>query len=222
MRETGRLEGERARTSAEKKAKECKQRKPWCGENEEKQDKNDMCEEGEEGRESPHEERSGHDSCEGRYTDFGEGYERRADVPYNLDPKNFTGEFSLVRPEEDEDEEEEVQEVIEISSGDERDEISRPREEMRPPTNRPREGSFRWEDEFGTTPNHWFEQWISVIKHDWIIKAREFMEAGVAATPLDFYSEMELREIAKRKREILASGVGIKTAAERQDEQGTK
>ncbi|GBG64034.1 hypothetical protein CBR_g40281 [Chara braunii] len=138
MGEAGRSGGERAQASAEKKVEECKQREPWCEGSEEKQDRNDGCEEGEEGRESLHEERGGHDSREGRYMDFGEGYERRADVPYNLDPKNSMGEFSPVRTGEGEDEEEEVQEVIEISSGDERDEISRPREERRPPTNRPR------------------------------------------------------------------------------------
>ncbi|GBG66556.1 hypothetical protein CBR_g64826 [Chara braunii] len=115
-----------------------------------------------------------------------------------------------------------VLEVIKISSGDERDEISRPREEKRPPVNQQREGSSGWEDEFGPTPSHWFEQWISVVKHGWIIKVRQLVEVGVAATPLDFYSEMELREIAQRKREILASGLGVKKSVERQDGQGAK
>ncbi|GBG60346.1 hypothetical protein CBR_g4302 [Chara braunii] len=132
------------------------------------------------------------------YTDFGEEYERRADIPYNLNPENFTDEFSPAQGEEDEDEDEKVQEVIEVSSGDETDKISRPGEEGRPSTSRLQEGSFRWEDEFRPTHSHWFEQWVSVIKHDCIIKARELMEAGVAATPLDFYNEKELQEIAKR------------------------
>ncbi|GBG69871.1 hypothetical protein CBR_g4698 [Chara braunii] len=160
--------------------------------------------------------------CEGGNTDFGEGYENRMDIPHNLNPKNFTGEFSPVRGEKDEDKEEEVQEVIEINSGDETNEISRPREEGRPTASRLQEGPFRWEHEFGPTPSHWFEQWISVIKRDWIIKVRELMEAGVAATPLDFYNERELREIAKRKREIPTSDLGVKASAGRQDEQGAK
>ncbi|GBG76174.1 hypothetical protein CBR_g21923 [Chara braunii] len=200
MGERGRSGGERAQTFVEEEAEGCKQHEQWYKEGEERQDMNNGGEEGEEEKETPHDERSGHDSCEGRYTDFGEGYERRADVPYNLNRKNFTGEFNPVQRKEDENKEEEVQEVIEISSDDERDEISRPKEERRPPTNQPRQGSFRWEDEFGSTPNHWFEQWISVIKHDWIIKAKELMEDGVAATPRDFYNERELREIARKKK----------------------
>ncbi|GBG69891.1 hypothetical protein CBR_g4719 [Chara braunii] len=220
--EGGRAAGEKTRASAEGRAKRCEQHEPWHGENEGRQDICDGCEDGEERRKNPREEWSGNDSCEGRYPDFEEGYRRRTKIPYNLDPKNFMGEFSPIRAEEDVDEEEEVQEVIEISNDDEKDKISRPREERRPPANRPRGGSFRWEDEFGPTPSHWFEQWLSVIKHDWIIKVREFMEAGVAVTPLDFYNEKELQEIAKRKREILASGLGVKKPAERQDGQGTE
>ncbi|GBG81717.1 hypothetical protein CBR_g32709 [Chara braunii] len=184
-----------------------------------------VCDEREDGgerRESPHEERSGHDSCEGRYPDFEEGYGRRTEIPYNLDPKNFTGEFSPIRTEEEVDEEEEVQEVIEVSSGDEWDEISRPRKERWPPIREPREEACRWEDEFGPTPSHCFQQWLSVIKHDWLIKTRELAEAGAAATPLDFYSERKLQEIAKRKREIMASDLGVKKPAERQDGQDTE
>ncbi|GBG71111.1 hypothetical protein CBR_g8410 [Chara braunii] len=182
-----------------------------------------MCEKREDGegrRESPHEERSGHGSCEGRYPDFEEEYGRRTKIPYNLDPKNFTGGFSPIRTEEEVDEEEEVQEVKEISNGDERDEISRPREERRPSMHR--EEAFEWEDEFGLMPCHWFQQWLNVIKHDWTIKTRELAEARVAATPLDFYSEMELQEIAKRKREIMVSSLGVKKSVERQDGQGTE
>ncbi|GBG86126.1 hypothetical protein CBR_g41029 [Chara braunii] len=158
--ERGRAEGEKIRASAEGRAEKCEQHEPWHGENEGSQDMCDGCEDGKERRESPLGERSGHDSCDGRYPDFEEGYGRRKEIPYNLDPRNFMGEFSPVRTEENVDEEEEAQEVIEISSGDERDEISRPKEERRPPMHQPRERAFTWEDEFGPTPNHWFQQWL--------------------------------------------------------------
>ncbi|GBG74425.1 hypothetical protein CBR_g18837 [Chara braunii] len=148
--------GERVQASAEGRAERCEQHEPWHVENEGRQDMCDGREDGKERGEIPREEQSGHDSCEGRCPNFEEGYGRRTEIPYNLDPKNFTSEFSPVRSAEDEDEEEEVQEIIEISSGDERDEISKPREERRPPTNQPREGPSRWEDEFGPTPSHWF------------------------------------------------------------------
>ncbi|GBG92407.1 hypothetical protein CBR_g55342 [Chara braunii] len=211
--------GDKAQASDEEEAERCEQHESWHGESEGRQDMCDRREDGEERRENPHEERSGHDSCQGRYPDFEEGYERGTKIPYSYDPKNLTGGYSPIHTEEEEDEEEEVQEVIKISSGDERDEISRPREERRPLIHHPREEAFRWEDEFGSTPSHWFQQWLSVIKHEWIIKTRELAKAGVVATPLDFYNEMELREIARRRREIMASGLGVKEPAERQDEQ---
>ncbi|GBG81716.1 hypothetical protein CBR_g32708 [Chara braunii] len=197
---------------------DCKQHEQRYKEDEMRQGTNNGCEKGEEKTESLHNKRSAHYSCERGYTDVGEEYEKRVDIPYNLDPENLTGEFSPVRREEDEDEDEKVQEVIEISSGDETDEISRPREKGRPSRSRSQEGSFRWEDEFGPTPSHWFEQWVSVIRHGWVIKARELMEAGVTATLLDFYNKEELQEIARRKREILASGLGTKGSTERGDE----
>ncbi|GBG71838.1 hypothetical protein CBR_g10777 [Chara braunii] len=208
--------GDKAQASDEEEAERCKQRESWHGESEGRQNICDRREDGEERRESPHEERSGHDSCEGRYPDFEEGYEKGTKIPYSYDPKNLTGGYSPIQTEEKEDEEEEVQVVIEISSGDERDEISRSGVEMRPPIHQPSEEAFIWEDEFGPTPSHWFQQWLSVIKNEWIIKTRELAKAGVVATPLDFYSEMELQEIARRRREIMVSGLGVKESAERQ------
>ncbi|GBG69747.1 hypothetical protein CBR_g4578 [Chara braunii] len=178
--------GDKAQASDEEGAERCEQRESWHRESEGKQDICDRHKDGEERRESPHEERSGHDNCEGRYPDFEEGYGGRAKIPYSYDPKNLMGGYSPIQTEEDEDEEEEVQEVIEISSGDEKDEISKSREERWPPIHQARKGAFRWEDEFGPTPNHWFQQWLSVIKHEWIIKTRELVKAGMVATPLDF------------------------------------
>ncbi|GBG60173.1 hypothetical protein CBR_g3417 [Chara braunii] len=214
--------GDKAQVSNEEGAKMCEQRESWHGESEGRQDMRDEREDGEERRESPLDGQSGHDSCEGRYPDVEEGYGGRTKIPYNYDPKNLMGGHNPIQTEEDEDEEEEVQEVIEISSGDERDEILRPREERRPPIYQLREGTFRWEDGFGPTPSHCFQQWLSEIKHEWIIKARKLAKAGVVATPLDFYSKMELREIARRRREIMASGLGVKEPAEKQDGQGAE
>ncbi|GBG62016.1 hypothetical protein CBR_g28492 [Chara braunii] len=134
--------GERAQTSDEGGVEQCKQHEPWQGDSE---GGHGMCNEREDGkgrRESSCEERNGHDSCEGRYPDFEEGDGRRTEIPYKLDPKKLTGGFCPIRTEEEVNEEEEVQEVIEISSSDERDEISRPREERRPPVHQPREEAF--------------------------------------------------------------------------------
>ncbi|GBG59598.1 hypothetical protein CBR_g49863 [Chara braunii] len=92
---------ERAQASDEGGAARGEQHESWHGESE---GIHDMCggHEDKEGRtENPREERNGHDSCEGRYSDFEEGYERRAEIPYNLDPKNFTGEFSPILTEEE-------------------------------------------------------------------------------------------------------------------------
>ncbi|GBG64698.1 hypothetical protein CBR_g46241 [Chara braunii] len=155
---------------------------------------------------------SGHGSCE--------GYETRTKIPCTCDPQNLTGRYSPIQTEDEEDEEEDVQEIIEINSGDERDEISRPREEKRPPMLQARDEAFRWEDEFGPTPSHWFQLWTNVIKHEWIIKTRELAKAGVEATPLDFFSEAELQEIARKRREIETFDVGVRKPAEEQGRQG--
>ncbi|GBG88011.1 hypothetical protein CBR_g46382 [Chara braunii] len=124
--------------------------------------------------------------------------------------------YSPIQTEDEEGEEKDVREVIEISSGNERDEISRPREEGRPPMHQPGDGAFRWEDEFGPTPSHWFQQWTNVIRHEWIINARELARAGVEATPLDFFNEAELRKIVRMEREIETFGLGVRQSAEEQ------
>ncbi|GBG76167.1 hypothetical protein CBR_g21916 [Chara braunii] len=185
--------GNKAQASDGEGAERCEQCESCHGESEGRQDVCDRREDREERGEGPHEEWSGHDSCEGRYPSFEEGYGGRAGIPYSYDPKNLTDGYSPIQTKE----EEEVQEVIEISSGDEKDEISRPREERRPPIHQPREGAFRWEDEFGPTPKHWFQQWLSGIKHKWIIKARELAKAGMVATPLDFYSELFVWDLSR-------------------------
>ncbi|GBG78050.1 hypothetical protein CBR_g25986 [Chara braunii] len=206
--------GDKTQASDEGGANRGEQHESRHGESEGRQDMRNEHEEGEERRENPLEGRSGHDSCE--------GHETRIEIPYTYDPKNLTGEYSPIQTEEEEDEEEDVQEIIEISSGDERDEISRPREERRSPMHQPRDEVFRWEDEFGSTPSHWFQQWTNVIKHEWIIKTRELAKAGVVATPLDFFSEAELQEIAKKRREIETFGLGVRKHAEEQGGQGAE
>ncbi|GBG73925.1 hypothetical protein CBR_g17640 [Chara braunii] len=183
--------GDKVQVSNEEGANMGKRRETWHGESEGGQDMRDEHEEGEERRESPLEGRSGHDSCEGYWTG--------TEIPFTYDPKNLAGGYNPIQIEDEEDEEEDVQEVIKISSGDERDEISRPREEGRPPMHQLGNGAFRWENEFGPTPSHSFQQWTNVIRHEWIIKTRELAKAGVEATPLDFFSESELQEIAFRK-----------------------
>ncbi|GBG84347.1 hypothetical protein CBR_g38318 [Chara braunii] len=208
--------GDKAQASGEKGANRGKRRETWHGESEGGQDMHDEREDGEERRDSPLEGRSGHGSCE--------GYGTKTKIPYTYDPKNLAGGYSPIQTEDEEDEEEDekedVQENIEINSGDERDEISRPREERRPPMHQPRDEAFRWEDEFGPTPSHWFQQWTNVIRHEWIIKARELTKAGMEATPLDFFSEVELQEIAKKMREIEIFGLGVRKPADEQGGQG--
>ncbi|GBG68931.1 hypothetical protein CBR_g3630 [Chara braunii] len=174
----------------------------WHEESEGGQDMRDEYEEGEERRENPFEGRSGHDSCEG----YGTGTE----IPFTYDPKNLAGEYSPIQTEDEEDKEKDVREVIEISNGDERDEILRPREEGLPSMHQPDDGAFRWEDEFGPMPSHWFQQWTNVIRHEWIIKTRELARAGVEATPLDFFDEAELRKIVRMRREIETYSLGIR------------
>ncbi|GBG89658.1 hypothetical protein CBR_g49446 [Chara braunii] len=142
--------GDGVQVSDEDGANRGKRREIWYGESEGGQDMRNEHEESEERRESPLEERSGLDSCEG----YGMGTE----IPFIYDPKNLAGGYSPIQPEDEEDEEEDVREVIEISSGDEKYEISRPREEGRPPMHQPGDGAFGREDEFGTTPSHWFQQ----------------------------------------------------------------
>ncbi|GBG68202.1 hypothetical protein CBR_g2754 [Chara braunii] len=176
--------GDKAQASGEEGANTGERRETWHGESEGGQDMHDEREDGKERRESPLEGRSGHDSSE--------GYETRTKTPYTYDPKNLTGRYSPIQTEDEEDEEEDVQEIIEISSGDERDEISKPREERWSPMHQPRDEDFRWEDAFGPTPSHWFQQWTNVIRHEWIIKARELAKARMEATPLDFFGEAEL------------------------------
>ncbi|GBG64391.1 hypothetical protein CBR_g44275 [Chara braunii] len=142
--------GDKVQVSNEEGANRGKRRETWHGESEGGQDMRDEHEEGEERRENPLEGRSGHDSCEG----YGTGTE----IHFTYDPKNLAGGYSPIQTEDEEDEEEDVREVIEISSGDERDEISRPREEGRSPMHQLSDGAFGWENEFRPTPGHWFQQ----------------------------------------------------------------
>ncbi|GBG88014.1 hypothetical protein CBR_g46385 [Chara braunii] len=206
--------GNKVQVSDGKGVNRGKRRETWHGESEGGQDVRDKYEEGEERRESPLEGRSGHDSCE--------GYGMGTKIPFTYDSKNLAGEYSPIQTEDEEDEEEDVREVIEISIGDERDEISRPREEGRLPMHQLSNGAFRWEDEFGPTPSHWFQQWTNVIRHEWIIKTRELARAGVEATPLDFFNEAELRKIVRMKREIETYGVGVRKPAEEQGGPGNE
>ncbi|GBG89904.1 hypothetical protein CBR_g49754 [Chara braunii] len=194
--------GDEFRVPNEEGANKGKRREIWHGESEGEQGMHNEREEDEEKRESQLEGRSGHDSCEG----YGAGIE----TLFTYDPKNLGGGYSPIRMEDEEDEEEDVREVIEISSRDERDEISRPREEGRPPMHQPGDGAFRWEDEFGPTPSHWFQQWTNAIRHEWIVKTRELARAGVEATPLDFFNEEELRKIVRIRREIETFGLGVR------------
>ncbi|GBG90514.1 hypothetical protein CBR_g50858 [Chara braunii] len=150
--------GDKAQASDEEGANRGQRRETWHRESEGGQDMHDEREDGEERRESPLEGRSGHSSCE--------GYGTRTKIPYTYDPKNLTGGYTPIQTEDEEDVEEDVQEIIEISSGDERDEISRPREERRASMHQPHDEAFRWEDEFGPTPSHWFHQWTNVIRHE--------------------------------------------------------
>ncbi|GBG72547.1 hypothetical protein CBR_g12117 [Chara braunii] len=117
--------GDKAQASDEEGANRGERRETWHGESEGGQDMHDEHVDGEERRESPLEGRSGHGSCE--------GYGTRIEIPYTYDPKNLTGGYSPIQTEDEENEEEDIQEIIKINSGDERDEISRPREERRPP-----------------------------------------------------------------------------------------
>ncbi|GBG60387.1 hypothetical protein CBR_g4345 [Chara braunii] len=206
--------GDKARVSYEEGAIRGERRETWQGESEGGQGMRDEREEDEEKRESPLEGRSGHGSCEG----YGTGTE----IPFTYDPKNLAGGYSPIQTEDEGDDEEDVREVIEISSGDERDEISRPREEGRPPMHQPGDGAFRWEDKFGPTPSHWFQQWTNVIKHEWIIKTRKLARAGVEATPLDFFNEAELHKIVRMKREIETYGLGVRKPVEERSGQGTR
>ncbi|GBG68005.1 hypothetical protein CBR_g1125 [Chara braunii] len=205
--------GDKVQVSDEEGADRGKRRETWHGESEGGQNMCNEHEEGEERRESPLEGRSGYDSCE--------GYGMGTKIPFTYDPKNLAGGYSPIQTEDEEAEEEDVGEVIEISSEDERDEISRPREEGRPPMDQPGDGAFGWEDEFGPTPSHWFQQWTNVIRHEWIIKTRELAKAGVEATPLNFFSETELRKIARKKKEMETYGLGVTKPAEKQGGQGT-
>ncbi|GBG64707.1 hypothetical protein CBR_g46250 [Chara braunii] len=123
---------------------------------------------------------------------------------------------------ENSDPEDDVQEVIAISSEDETDEISRPREERESSTKNPDKGATNWEEEFGSTSSHWFEQWTSVVKHEWIIKAQKLMVAGRTPTSLDFFTEKDM-ELAKEKRdEIRTYGLGMEPPSRDSSEKGAK
>ncbi|GBG64451.1 hypothetical protein CBR_g44336 [Chara braunii] len=136
VEEGGNVEmGDKVQVSDEEGVNRGKRRETWHEESEGGQDMRDEHGEGEERRESPLEGRSGHDSCEG----YGTGTK----IPFTYDPKNLAGGYSPIQTEGEDDEEEDVREVIKISSGDERDKISRPREEGRPPMHQPGDGAFK-------------------------------------------------------------------------------
>ncbi|GBG66583.1 hypothetical protein CBR_g64855 [Chara braunii] len=123
---------------------------------------------------------------------------------------------------EDSDPDDGVQEVIVLSSEDETDEISRPREERQSPAKSPDKEATDWEEEFGPTPSHWFEQWASVVKHEWMIKAQKLMAVGRTPTPLDFFTEKDL-QLAKEKRdEIQTYGLGMEPPCGDSREKGVK
>ncbi|GBG72554.1 hypothetical protein CBR_g12124 [Chara braunii] len=113
------------------------------------------------------------------------------DLPSDSD--NGKGENGSPRKKQRMDEEE-PNEVIDLSSGEEDDEVTTPTKEVWARDEDPVDEKDKWIKEFGSSCSDWFDQWSSIMRYEWAIKGKEKLSRGEDKAPTTFFTEEALRE----------------------------
>ncbi len=98
--------------------------------------------------------------------------------------------------------EEEPIEVIDLSSGEEEDEVTTPTREERGKEEDSGKEKDKWIAEFGPTFNDWFDQWGAILRYQWAMKGREKLSRGEDLSPTTFFSEGTLLQLQGIKRQM--------------------
>ncbi|GBG60354.1 hypothetical protein CBR_g4311 [Chara braunii] len=80
-------------------------------------------------------------------------------------------------------------EFIDLTSDEEEDEVRTPTREERGREDEPGEVKDKWIEEFGPTFNDWFDQWGTILRFQWITKARAKLGRGEDLSPTTFFTE---------------------------------
>ncbi|GBG81668.1 hypothetical protein CBR_g32663 [Chara braunii] len=77
----------------------------------------------------------------------------------------------------------EPNEVVDLKSGEEDDEITTPTKEVRARDEDPADEKDKWIKEFGPSCSDRFDQWSSIMRYEWAIKGKEKLSRGEDITP---------------------------------------
>ncbi|GBG81946.1 hypothetical protein CBR_g34129 [Chara braunii] len=93
-------------------------------------------------------------------------------------------------------------EFIDLTSDEEEDEVTTPTREERGRGEHPGEKNDKWIEEFGPEFNDWFDQWGTILRFQWIMKAREKLGRGEDLSPTTFFTERTLLQFQGIKRQM--------------------
>ncbi|GBG73243.1 hypothetical protein CBR_g12961 [Chara braunii] len=93
-------------------------------------------------------------------------------------------------------------EFIDLTSDEDEDEVTMPTREERGRGEEPGERKDKWIEEFGPEFSDWFDQWSTILRYQWIMKAREKLGRGEDLSPTAFFSEGTLLQLQAIKRQM--------------------
>ncbi|GBG80816.1 hypothetical protein CBR_g31372 [Chara braunii] len=93
-------------------------------------------------------------------------------------------------------------EFIDLTSDEEEDEVTTPTREERGREEHPGEKKDKWIEEFGPEFSDWFDQWGTILRYQWIMKAREKLGRGEDLSPTTFFTERTLLQFQGIKRQM--------------------
>ncbi|GBG90076.1 hypothetical protein CBR_g50169 [Chara braunii] len=98
--------------------------------------------------------------------------------------------------------EDEPVEFIDLTTDEEEDEVTTPTREKRGRGEQPGEKKDKWIEEFGSEFSDWFDQWGTILRYQWIMKAREKLGRGEDLSPTTFFTERTLLQFQGIKRQM--------------------
>ncbi|GBG63517.1 hypothetical protein CBR_g38585 [Chara braunii] len=93
-------------------------------------------------------------------------------------------------------------EFIDLTSDEEEDEVTTPTREERGRREQPGEKKDKWIKEFGYEFSDRFDQWGTILRYQWIMKAREKLGRGEDLSPTTFFTEQTLLQFQGVKRQM--------------------
>ncbi|GBG89128.1 hypothetical protein CBR_g48837 [Chara braunii] len=91
-------------------------------------------------------------------------------------------------------------EFIDLTSDEDEDEVTTPTREEWGRGEQSGEKKDKWIEEFGYEFKDWFDQWGTILRYQWIMKAREKLGRGEDLSPTTFFSEGTLLQFQAIKR----------------------